>query len=66
MAESRSSAHSVPTPLGGGWAHNTTWATGLGSGSAFPSITSRVSSPGSRQALCLWLPTFELRLELVA
>jgi len=27
----------------------------------------RVSSafPGSRQALCLWLPTFELRLELV-
>jgi len=65
MAEPRSSAHSVPTPLGGGWAHNTTWATGLGSGFAFPSITSRVSAPGSRQALCLWLPTFELRLELV-
>ena len=31
------------------------------------SSTSREAThlPGSRQALCLWLPTFELRLELV-
>lgn len=69
MAESRSSAHSVPTPLGGGWVHNTTWATGsstdLASGTAFLPASSRSSTPGSRQALCIWLPTFELRLELV-
>ncbi len=30
---------------------------------SFPS--SSVPLPGSRQALCVWLPTFELRLELV-
>src|SRR5687768_15424109 len=38
------------------------WASGPGSGTAFlPSHRAM----GSRQALCLWLPTFELRLELV-
>ncbi|MGW8268782.1 MAG: DNA polymerase Y family protein, partial [Longimicrobiales bacterium] len=31
--------------------------------SSYPRYSS--SFPGSRQALCLWLPTFELRLELV-
>jgi nucleotidyltransferase/DNA polymerase involved in DNA repair len=38
------------------------WVSGPGSGTAF--LPAR-SAPGSRQALCLWLPTFELRLELV-
>jgi len=34
-----------------------------GAGSSWSREASRL--PGSRQALCLWLPTFELRLELV-
>lgn len=37
---------------------------GPGAGTAFSPTPSHVST-GSRRALCLWLPTFELRLELV-
>lgn len=40
------------------------WATGPGAGSAFLPASPRART-GSRRALCLWLPTFELRLELV-
>jgi nucleotidyltransferase/DNA polymerase involved in DNA repair len=36
----------------------------VGPGTAFLPTAPRAST-GSRQALCLWLPTFELRLELV-
>ncbi len=66
----------VPTHQGRGRAHDSTthewltttpdngWASGPGSSSAFLPAPSR-STTGSRQALCLWLPTFELRLELV-
>ena len=39
-------------------------ASNPGTGSAFLPASIRTST-GSRQALCLWLPTFELRLELV-
>lgn len=78
MSGARSSAQrQVPTHPGRGWAQNnpqddwlahtgsdTSWATGPGSGTAFLPTSPRTST-GSRQALCLWLPTFELRLELV-
>lgn len=71
MSGPHSSAHSVPTRQGRGWADESTsnewlssWASGPGAGSAFLPNAPRVST-GSRQALCLWLPTFELRLELV-
>jgi len=69
--------NSEPTTRGArGWAHapddlqwlsdtqTTAWASGPGSGSAFVPTASH-TAPGSRQALCLWLPTFELRLEFV-
>lgn len=54
-------------PRDDGWSH---WAAGPGAATAFhvpvPATTSgRVAAGGSRRALCLWLPTFELRLELV-
>ena len=78
MATSRPSAQGVPTHPGRGWARNSNtnhddlfsatandeWVTGPGAGSAFLPTANRTST-GSRQALCLWLPTFELRLELV-
>ena len=76
MSEPHSSAQSAPTHQGRWWAlesttqectfttPDTSWASGPGSGSAFLPTSSR-ETPGSRQALCLWLPTFELRLELV-
>jgi nucleotidyltransferase/DNA polymerase involved in DNA repair len=77
MAGPPSSLHSsVPTHPGHGrvqtgttesWLSTepaTGWASGPGSGSAFLPASPRAST-GSRQALCLWLPTFELRLELV-
>jgi len=78
MARSRASAQSVPTRQGRGWAHNhstdndwlntaaadTSWASGPGAGTVFQPASARTSTE-SRQALCLWLPTFELRLELV-
>ena len=72
MARSSSQRQRVPThPSGRGWVASTPdslrWATGPGAGSAFlaSSSKSHASTPGSRRALCLWLPTFELRLELV-
>ncbi len=74
MAKAASSAQSVPTHQGRGWASDravssstteaTPWAAGPGVGTAFLPDAPRVTT-GSRQALCLWLPTFELRLELV-
>ncbi len=67
MSELHPRLQGVPTHQGRGSApadQHTGWAAGPGSGSAFLSASPRVSS-GSRQALCLWLPTFELRLELV-
>ncbi len=72
MARGSSSRDRVPThPTGGGWDSNASdalrWAGGPGAASAFLSAPDRdrPSAPGSRRALCLWLPTFELRLELV-
>ncbi len=74
MGMAASSAQTqVPTHQGRGWAPNQSpdspawtqsWATGPGTNSAFLPAAPRVTT-GSRQALCLWLPTFELRLELV-
>ncbi len=77
MSGPRSSAQdTVPTHQGRGWAQNSTdhewlpsapgagWASGPGSGTAFLPTSPRATT-GSRSALCLWLPTFELRLELV-
>ena len=78
MARSRASAQSIPTRQGRGRVHDhsttsdwlttaaadTSWASGPGAGTVFQPTISRVSME-SRQALCLWLPTFELRLELV-
>jgi len=80
MAEPSSSTQGVPTHQGRGWAHDhapppsTGWLSALrsgdgsaadrGSGATFTLASSRASA-SSRQALCLWLPTFELRLELV-
>ena len=76
MSKATSGAHGVPTQQGRGWVHSSTseawppttpdssWASGPGSGTAFLPTTPRAST-GRWQALCLWLPTFELRLELV-
>lgn len=76
MADSPSTAQGVPTHQGRGWAHDTAkdwlaaaapesgWATGPGAGTAFAPSPHHTSA-SSRSALCLWLPTFELRLELV-
>ena len=66
MGKAVSSVQSVPTHQGRGWVPNqeTHWASGPGSATAFLPATPRATT-GSRQALCLWLPTFELRLELV-
>lgn len=78
MAESLSSLQSVPTRQDRGWVSNSGqprtavitagsdpgWVAGPGSTSVFQS-DSHGTRAGSRQALCLWLPTFELRLELV-
>jgi nucleotidyltransferase/DNA polymerase involved in DNA repair len=78
MSGSRSIVQRVPAHQGRGWAQDSGassdwltaaaadsgWATGPGSGTAFLPASQRTSA-GSRQALCIWLPTFELRLELV-
>ena len=65
MSETRSDAHGIPTHPGHGWvqegASGQPW-TLTGSTRFSPS---RGSISGNRQALCLWLPTFELRLELM-
>lgn len=74
MFESPSSADGVPTRPDRGWVHDgartpgashSGWATDPGSASVFQTSTLHATAPGSREALCLWLPTFELRLELV-
>lgn len=77
MAPSPPRTQGVPTHQGRGWAHDTaqewlasaapetSWATGPGAGSAFVLSSRHRASTHSRSALCLWLPTFELRLELV-
>ena len=66
MSEASSSEQSVPTHPSKGWALQARrtepepgWQT-----DPLPLRSSRTPS-GSRRALCLWLPTFELRLELV-
>lgn len=75
MSRPHSNVQGVPTHQGRGWAlesapqewltpPGTSWTSGPGSGSAFLPAPTRMTM-GSRQALCLWLPTFELRLELV-
>ena len=70
MSHPRSTPHGLPTHLDIGWAAsgstqrdaghgwNAIWDPAAGHGGG-------ATAPGSRQALCLWLPTFELRLELV-
>jgi nucleotidyltransferase/DNA polymerase involved in DNA repair len=69
MATNHSNMHGFPTHQDIGWVTqasrgnagpdwNTPWSPTASPGSGGASL-------GSRQALCLWLPTFELRLELV-
>src|SRR5690606_31608758 len=67
MSKSPASAQRVPTHPGRGWAQE--WAQTPTTSTpptttAFRPTAGRGVS-GSRTALCLWLPTFELRLELV-
>ncbi|MDH3272167.1 MAG: DNA polymerase Y family protein [Gemmatimonadota bacterium] len=76
MAKSLASAQGVPTHHDRGWAQNSPndwlptttadigWVTDSKPASYSDAVSSRRST-GSRRALCLWLPTFELRLELV-
>ena len=68
----------VPTGLGLEWTDNhrpandwlnnaavhNDWASGPGAETVFQSAPTHTSND-SREALCIWLPTFELRLELV-
>ncbi|MCG6957956.1 MAG: DNA polymerase Y family protein [Gemmatimonadetes bacterium] len=65
MSETRPHAHAIPTHPGYGWvqegAPGQPWS--LTGPTRFS--PSHGSTSGNRQALCLWLPTFELRLELV-
>jgi len=67
MSETRSDAHGVPTHPGYGWvqenASGQPWS--LSGPTRFSPSSSQVTASGSRLALCLWLPTFELRLELM-
>lgn len=67
MSETHRSVHGVPTHPTIGWDQGAAQPRDSGHGwSLFrsPGEGSGAES-GSRQALCLWLPTFELRLELV-
>lgn len=69
MSQSRTSAQRVPThPIGRGWAQYDASQqpppSTLDTEEASRAGTSSVSTE-ARTALCLWLPTFELRLELV-
>lgn len=70
MSQSRSVPHGLPTHLDIGWAAPTGATTQRNAGHGWntlwdPNAGNGSSAAGSRQALCLWLPTFELRLELV-
>ena len=72
MSHPRSTAHGLPTHLDIGWVAPTGTTTQRDAGHGWNTLwdattghASGASAPGSRQALCLWLPTFELRLELV-
>ena len=66
MAEPHSRVQSVPTQYGLGWALSAYTAPANDNSTEwFTTNTSSRTSSGSRQALCLWLPTFELRLELM-
>jgi nucleotidyltransferase/DNA polymerase involved in DNA repair len=77
MSETRPDAHGVPTHPSHGWVQGAStgnsrdqettaagqpWAL---AGSTPFSSSFHAAVPGSRRALCLWLPTFELRLELM-
>jgi nucleotidyltransferase/DNA polymerase involved in DNA repair len=69
MSVTRPNPHGVPTHLNIGWDPPT--GTGENAGHGWNALwkpaggPAGATAPGSRQALCLWLPTFELRLELV-
>ncbi len=66
MSETWTNAHGVPTHPGDGWAQNTLSGPGRTLADTTPfTSSSHATASGSRQALCLWLPTFELRLELM-
>jgi len=72
MSHPRSTAHGLPTHLDIGWVAPTGTTTQRDAGHGWNTLwdattghASGASAPGSRQALCLWLPTFELRLELI-
>ena len=65
MSHPRSTAHGLPTHLDIGWAAPTGATTQRDAGHGWNTHGGSGSATGSRQALCLWLPTFELRLELV-
>ncbi|MFQ5536376.1 MAG: DNA polymerase Y family protein [Gemmatimonadota bacterium] len=66
MVEGPSRRHVVPThPYGRGWDAPPPGTSSTSPASPCPGSAPPPSARGSRQALCLWLPTFELRLELV-
>ena len=80
MAKPLASTQGVPTHPGRGWAQKTPsapadwlttttadieWASSSTSAGASRTVSAARASTRSRRALCLWLPTFELRLELV-
>lgn len=67
MSQPRTSVERVPThPTGRGWATQAHHPAPTPTNTAFqPTSSASRSLAGSRDALCLWLPTFELRLELV-
>lgn len=62
-------AHDPDSPPGWASAADPGWASGPGAETAFLPAEACAGKArpgaGSRRALCLWLPTFELRLELV-
>jgi len=70
MSESRRDAYGVPTHPAIGWDARSKTSTAHrdaehGWSLSGTSAEEAQAARGSRQALCLWLPTFELRLELV-
>jgi nucleotidyltransferase/DNA polymerase involved in DNA repair len=64
MSETRPHAQGVPTHPGNGWAQESSTGQPWAPSGATPFPSSHAPASGSRHALCLWLPTFELRLEL--